>query len=104
MYIRIVTFGITVPAEAYAAHAEAVAPAFTTWPGLLGKWWLADAGSGVHGGVYLFADRAAADRSRLTDTFRAMAESPAFTDLTVREFEVLGPPTAVTAPDLAAAA
>lgn len=104
MYVRIVTFGITVPEEAYAAHAEAVAPAFADWPGLLGKWWLADADSGTHGGVYLFADRAAADRSRDTDTFRAMTDSPALTGITVREFDVLAAPTAVTAPDLAVVA
>ena len=104
MYIRIVTFGITVPEAAYAAHAEAVAPAFTAWPGLLGKWWLADADSGTYGGVYLFTDRAAADRSRLTDTFEAMTRNPALTGLVVREFEVLAAPTALTAPDLAAAA
>jgi len=45
MYIRIVTFttaGIT--ADEYRAHAAAVAPAFTEWPGLLGKIWLADVG------------------------------------------------------------
>ncbi|GAA4710077.1 hypothetical protein GCM10023215_59760 [Pseudonocardia yuanmonensis] len=104
MYIRIVTFGITVPEAAYAAHAEAVAPAFTAWPGLLGKWWLADADGGTYGGVYFFTDRAAADLSRDTDTFRAMTDSPALTGITVREFDVLAAPTAVTAPDLAAAA
>lgn len=104
MYVRIVTFGITVPEEAYVAHAEAAAPAFADWPGLLGKWWLADADSGTYGGVYLFTDRAAADRSRDTDPFRAMTDSPALSGITVREFDVLAAPTAVTAPELMAAA
>ena len=66
MRIRIVTFGLTIPAEAYAAHAAHIAGGFRTWPGLLGKWWLADPASGTYGGVYLFASRHDADRSRDT--------------------------------------
>jgi Putative mono-oxygenase ydhR len=98
MRIRIVTFGLTVPAEAYAAHALHVAPEFAAWPGLLGKWWLADPASGAFGGVYLFASREDADRSRGTDLFRSMATNPALTDVTVREFDVLDAPTALTSP------
>jgi flavin reductase (DIM6/NTAB) family NADH-FMN oxidoreductase RutF len=42
MRIRIVTFGLNIPTEAYTAHAVHIAPEFTAWPGLLGKWWLCD--------------------------------------------------------------
>jgi hypothetical protein len=98
MRIRIVTFALTVPAEAYAEHARQVAAGFTAWPGLLAKWWLADPGSGTFGGVYLFASRADADLSRETDLFRGMFTSPALTDVAVREFDVLDEPTAITAP------
>ena len=104
MRIRIVTFGLTIPAEAYTAHAAQVAPAFTAWPGLLGKWWLADPASGTFGGVYLFASREDADRSRNTDLFRGMLGDPALRDVVVREFDVLDAPTAVTAPALHEAA
>jgi hypothetical protein len=100
MRIRIVTFALTVPPEAYAAHALQVATGFAAWPGLLGKWWLADPGSGTFGGVYLFASRSDADRSRGTDLFRGMAGNPALRDLVVREFDVLDAPTAITAPAL----
>jgi hypothetical protein len=104
MYARIVTFRLDgLPPAAYEAHAAAVAPAFTTWPGLLAKVWIADAHTRTYGGIYLFADRASADRSRETDVFRAMAANAAFADLTVREFDVLDEPTSTTAKALAAA-
>ncbi|WP_222263266.1 YdhR family protein [Modestobacter marinus] len=103
MYVRIVTFGLSVPAEDYARSAVAVAPAFVEWPGLLAKWWLGDAASGTYGGVYLFASREDADRSRDTEVFRGMAANPALHGISVREFDVLDAPTAVTAPSLRAA-
>ena len=104
MYARIVTFhldGLT-PAE-YGNIAAALAPAFTAWPGLLAKVWIADDDAGTYGGIYLFADRASADRTRDTDLYRSMAANPAFTDLSVREFDVLDEPTAITASALASA-
>ena len=98
MRIRIVTFGLNIPTEDYTAYTAHIAPGFTAWPGLLGKWWLGDAGSGTFGGVYLFATRQDADRSRETDLFRGMFANPALSDVTVREYDVLDAPTAITAP------
>jgi hypothetical protein len=98
MRMRIVTFGLTIPAEAYTAHAVHIAPEFTAWPGLLGKWWLGETASGTFGGVYLFASRHDADRSRETDLFRDMFANPALKDVMVREYDVLDAPTAITAP------
>jgi hypothetical protein len=98
MYARIVTFhldGLT-PIE-FANHAVEDAPVFTTWPGLLAKVWIADEDANTYGGIYLFADRASADRARDTDVFRGIAANPAFADISVREFEVLDEPTAITA-------
>jgi hypothetical protein len=101
MRIRIVTFQLGVPAERYARLAFDVAPAFTSWPGLLGKWWLGDSASGTYGGVYLFDSRENANRSRDTDVFRSMFSNPALRDVVVEEFDVLNEPTTVTAPNLA---
>ena len=103
MHIRIVTFGLTIPVEAYTEHAEHLASEFSAWPGLLGKWWLADPASGTYGGVYLFASQHDADCSRETDLFQGMHANPALTDVTVEEYDVLESPTAITAPALAAA-
>jgi Putative mono-oxygenase ydhR len=98
MRIRIVTFDLNIPADAYATHAVHIAPGFTAWPGLLGKWWLADTAAGTFGGIYMFASRQDADRSRESDLFRGMLMDPALKDVTVREYDVLEAPTAITAP------
>jgi hypothetical protein len=98
MRIRIVTFSLNIPVAAYAAHAAQIAPGFTAWPGLLGKWWLGDAASGTFGGVYLFASQDDADCSRRTDLFQGMFANPALKDVTVREYDVLDAPTMITAP------
>ena len=104
MYVRIITFRLDgLSAADYQDHAVTLAPAFTTWPGLLAKVWLADDETGTYGGIYLFADRASADRSRDTDLYRAMAANHAFADLSVREFDILEEPTALTASVFAAA-
>jgi hypothetical protein len=104
MYIRIITFataGIT--ADEYRAHAAAVAPAFTEWPGLLGKIWLGDRGQNRYGGIYLFASKADADRSRSTPLFAGLAANPAFVDLVIEEFDTVPEATAVTWPGFLAA-
>jgi hypothetical protein len=100
MRIRIITFGLNIPADAYTAHAVHIAPEFTSWPGLVAKWWLGDTASGTFGGVYLFASHEDADRSRHTDLFRGMFTNPALGDVTVREYDVLDGPTAITASTL----
>ena len=98
MRIRIITFGLNIPPEAYTAHTMHIAPEFNAWPGLLGKWWLGDTSAGTYGGVYLFASQHDADRSRETDLFRGMYTDPALKDVTVREYDVLDAPTQLTAP------
>ena len=97
MRIRIVTFALGVPGEDYTRLATEIAPAFISWPGLLAKWWLGDAASGTYGGVSLFASRRDADRSRETDLFAGMFADPALKHITVREYDVLDAPTAITA-------
>jgi hypothetical protein len=62
-----------------------------------------DAASKRYGGVYLFTGREAADRSRDTDLFRGMFKNPAFTDVTVHEYDVVDAPSAITARMLQAA-
>ena len=104
MYVRVVTFRLNGPTPAdYRDHAAELAPAFTGWPGLLAKVWIADDDAGTCGGIYLFADRESADLSRDTNLYRFMAANPVFADLSVREFDVLDEPTAITASVFAAA-
>jgi hypothetical protein len=99
VYVRIVTFTTSgISADEYRALAEGVAAGFIDWPGLLGKLWLADPERNRYGGVYVFASRADADRSRSTALFAAPAANPALTDVVVEEFDTLPGATAVTWP------
>jgi inactivated superfamily I helicase len=101
MYVRIVTFALAgITADDYQRHTTTVAAAFTAWPGLLGKVWLSDRDRNRYGGVYLFATKADADRSRSTPLFAGLAANPAFTDLAIEEYETLPEATAVTWPGL----
>jgi hypothetical protein len=98
VYIRIVTFRLRgMTDEQYEDHAVGIADAFAGWPGLRAKFWLADRAQRRYGGVYLFASRADADRSRTTPLFAGMAGSPALADLAIEEFDTLDAPTAITA-------
>ena len=54
----------------------------------------------MYGGVYLFDSQQAANQSRSTPGFKAMLENSAFADLSVREYDVLEQPTAITASSL----
>lgn len=99
MYLRIVTFGLAAGGAAeYREQAAGIAGAFTSWPGLQGKIWLADERRNRFGGVYLFASKEDADRSRSTPLHAGLTGNPGFSDLVIEEFDTLAAPTAVTWP------
>ena len=101
MYIRIVTFAtVGINADEYGALAGSIAGEFAAWPGLLGKVWLGDRERNRYGGVYVFASKADADRSRSTPLFAGLAANPTFTDLVIEEYGTLPEATAVTWPGL----
>lgn len=100
MRLRIVTFGLDgVGHQDYLHHCETVAPAFATWDGLVEKRWLADTASGTYGGVYVFNDVAAADRSRNTAAFAAMLDNEHFVDLEIVELDTVDALDAITGRD-----
>jgi hypothetical protein len=102
MHTRIVTFRLAGRThEHYLDAVTAIAHRFAAWPGLLTKVWIADPASATYGGVYLFASKDDADRSRETPEFAGLVSNPAFADLSISEFDVLAEPTAVTAGPLA---
>ena len=97
MEILIVTFSLNGISDAeHRNQCDEVAPAFAAVPGLLSKVWLADGANGVYGAVYTFRDTVATDAYLDSDLMAHVAANPAFVDVTVRRFEVLSAPTAVT--------
>jgi hypothetical protein len=79
----------------YRNLCDEVAPAFAAVPGLVSKVWLADRANGVYGGVYTFENSAALD-AHMTSELGQVAAIPGLVDISVRRFEVLLEPTAVT--------
>jgi hypothetical protein len=97
MVVQIVQFqlaGIR-PLE-YEAEAERIAPAFARLPGLIAKAWLADPGEGTYGGVYLWADRVAAEAYADGELLAAARRNPAFANFRASIFDTLAAPTALT--------
>jgi len=101
MQALIVTFrldGIT--HEQFLAGCEEVAPAFAAVPGLISKTWMADEGSGLYGGLYLFDGEPALSAYLASDLFRGgVLGNPAFAGIEVRSAAVAEGPTRTTAPD-----
>ena len=89
MHTVIVTFTLTDMTDArYREVCAELAPAFAQLPGLLAKVWLTDPDTATYGGVYLFADSAAADGFAASSLFRTVADYPHFRDVTARRFGV----------------
>jgi hypothetical protein len=95
----IVTFrldGIT--HDQFVAACDEMAPAFAAVPGLVSKTWMADAGSGIYGGFYLFRSEPELSAYLVSDLFRrGVADNPAFADVAARTAAVGVGPTRVTA-------
>jgi hypothetical protein len=100
MHVLIINFRLEgMDEEVYRAAGAELAPAFAELPGLLAKVWLAPA-HGVYGGVYLFRDREAMDGYLASELFARVAATPAFADISARDFPVYEDLTRITAPEL----
>jgi hypothetical protein len=86
MYTLIVTYTSAVPVSAMAAERAAFAAALREVPGFVSKTWL-DGGE-TQGGVYPFADRAAADAFAAGPLLTGLRAAPVVSDLMVRGFAV----------------
>lgn len=95
MYIQIVNFELDgIGEDDYLAVCDQLAPAFAAQPGLVSKVWLN--GGGTYGGIYTWADKAAADTFKQTELFAGVAAHPNLRDVRSVEFDVLDGPTSVT--------
>jgi hypothetical protein len=83
------------PAE-YRELAYHVAGAVAAVPGLLGKVWIVDEERRRGGGVYLFADRAAATAYLEGPIIARLRGNPAVANVEVRMFDVIDAPSVIT--------
>jgi len=96
-HIQVVTFQLDgLEPNAYRAHAEASAPAFTEIPGLRAKTWLADPSTNTYGGVYTWESREAMQAYVGGPIFGSLLANPGVFNVTTRDFGVLERPTAIT--------
>jgi hypothetical protein len=94
--IVVVNFSLEGMTESeYLKLCDDVAPALAAVPGLVSKVWLVDRANGVYGGVYTFENGAAVDAHLATDLGQ-VAAIPGLVNVSVRRFEVLAEPTAIT--------
>ena len=103
MHVQIINFNLKDMTDAgFRSLANEAAPAFTSVPGLLGKTWLADAGTNTYGGLYIWEEEAAMQAYLASDLGKGVVGNPHFANLTSRDFEVLSAPTAISGGPVAA--
>jgi hypothetical protein len=90
-----IQFDLRTPSE-YRGIADHVAGAVAAVPGLLWKIWILDEERGRCGGVYLFADRAAATAYLEGPIVSRLRANPAVSGVDVRLFDVLEGPSVIT--------
>jgi len=96
-HIQIVTFQLAgLEPEAYGAHCEAAAPAFTDIPGLREKAWLANPSTNTYGGVYAWESQEAMQAYVSGPIFGSLLANPGVAHVTTRDFGVLEGPTEIT--------
>ena len=96
MEILVVNYSLDGITESeYESLCDELAPVFAAVPGLVSKVWLADRDNGVYGGVYTFESGAAVD-AFLASELGQVAAVPGLANVTIRRFEVLAEPTAIT--------
>jgi hypothetical protein len=96
-HIQIVTFQLAgLEPDAYRAHCEATAPAFTEILGLRAKTWLANPSTNTYGGVYAWESQEAMEAYRSGPIFGALLAKSGIANVTSRDFAVLERPTEIT--------
>jgi Putative mono-oxygenase ydhR len=102
MVVQIVQFQLAgIDRLTYESRVEQIAPSFSRLPGLIAKAWLADRETDTYGGVYLWADRVAAETYAEGELLGAARQNPAFANFHSKILDTLAGPTALTSPGLA---
>ena len=97
MHIQIVNFNLQgINEDQYRSSCEAVAPSFAAMPGLVAKFWLADAATNTYGGVYVWRERADCDAYKSSAIFQQVLTRPEFANASSRDFGILEGPSEIT--------
>jgi hypothetical protein len=95
--IVVVTFGLDgLAPAAYAQVAASVAPMIAAVPGLIGKAWLASEATNTYGGVYAFANRAAAEAYLASEIIAGLRANPHVVNVEARVFDTIEAATRIT--------
>lgn len=95
-HVLVIRFAYTIPTEAFRAAMDKAAPQLAPVAGLTWKVWAIDEASRRASGLYLFADRGAADRY-LTEIFAPhMGNNPALADIAIDRYGVMAEATRIT--------
>lgn len=103
MNVLIVRFRLQgVDHDTYEKTAGQLAPEIARTPGLVTKWWIDGAETGVYGGVYLFTDQHSIDQYLASSTIVGFLSSGVPVDLQTEILDVMDAATAITAGPVAA--
>jgi hypothetical protein len=103
-HVQIVTFNLKDATEqSYRALCDDLAPKFSSLPGLLTKYWLADPSTNTYGGVYIWTDRVAMETFMSGRLAAAVIAHPSLTAVISKYFGILEAPTRLTRGLLSAA-
>lgn len=91
-----IRYQIQVPLEDYQTAVAPLAPLIAETPGLLWKIWLLDDASRMGGGVYLFADQAAAEAFLAGPLVAEVRQAAILSDFQAVQFGVMAGLSAIT--------
>lgn len=91
-----VNFRFSVSRSEYEQAAESLAGSFAEVPGLRWKIWILNEADNEAGGVYLFEDDASLQDYLAGPLAEQVKNHPAFSDMSVKQFEVMPAATAIT--------
>ena len=95
--IQIINFNLEgMNEQEYSNTCDKLADSFAAIPGLITKFWLADANNNCFGGVYIWENREAMENFTKTDLFNSVATHPNLVNISSKEFDILPGPTKVT--------
>jgi len=91
-----VNFKFSVSRAEYEQAANSLAPQFAEVAGLRWKVWTMNEAQNEAGGVYYFDDESSLQTYLAGPLAEAVKSHPALSDMTVKQFEVMGDVTAIT--------